>query len=186
MNRYRSSTGIIINLRNSGDADLFVTLLTAHSGKITALAKGVKTLKSHRLRSLQLGNIIKAQIYQKNDFQWLSEATTTSQFLHTKKNLTQLNLLFYFLEILNQFLAENQHIPGIYAESEAIIKSISGNNLTALIKHEINFMELLGFGVPDSIHTAYHRFDLVDCQKNIKNFLESILEKPLQSSRLFK
>lgn len=185
MSRYHSSFGIIINLRSIGEADLMVTLLTDDSGKIRLLAKGVKSLRSQRLRSLQLGNIVRAQYYKKNDFYWLNEITSLVQFLHERKSLTQLNLLFYFLEILNHFIADDQQIEGIYAISSNIIKAISDNQLTALVRHEIEFITLLGFGIPEEILSAYNISDLITCQKHIRQFLESIIEKPLTSSKLF-
>ena len=73
MERYQSTLGIVINKRTSKENDLLVTVLTPKSGKIVALAKGAKNIKSSRLGNLQLGNTIKIQLYQKNDFNWISE-----------------------------------------------------------------------------------------------------------------
>ncbi|RLC33860.1 DNA repair protein RecO, partial [Candidatus Shapirobacteria bacterium] len=124
--RYFTTTAIVIKKHQLKESDLLITLLTPYQGKIVAMAKGVRNIKSHRLSSLQLGNTIKAQIYKKNNYQWLSEAKTTNSFLKQPKNLVQSNLLFYFLEILNQLIAENQQIENIYPISQNIIKSIQG------------------------------------------------------------
>jgi len=185
MLHFQSTFGIVIKSKTIKESDLLITLLTPDLGKITVLAKGAKNIKSTRLGSLQLGNIIKAQLYQKNDFLWLSESTTISQFLHIKKNLTQLNLLFYFLELLNYFIADNQQIFHLYQISEKVITAINHNNLGDFIKYEIEFIRTLGFGLPDSIQATYKRRDFIGCQKLIKIHLESIIEKPLQSSKLF-
>ena len=96
MDRYTSTIGLVINKKTSKEADLVITLLTPKMGKIVALAKGAKNIKSSRLGNLQLGNLIKVQLYQKNNFIWLSESQNIDSFLQTKKNLAQLNLLFYF------------------------------------------------------------------------------------------
>lgn len=186
MEHFQSTLGIVIKSRTIKESDILVTLLTPHSGKITMLAKGAKNIKSTRLGSLQLGNIIKAHIYQKNNYLWLSETQTVSQFLQTSKNLTQLGLLFYFMEILNYLIADNQQIEGIYEISENVIKAINNNNFVAFIKHEIEFINLLGFGIPKSVETTFHHEDYITCQKEIKQFLESIIEKPLHSNKLFK
>ena len=108
MEKYQNTIGIVINKKTVKETDLLITLLTPKNGKIIALAKGAKNIKSSRLSCLQLGNTIKAQIYQKNDYLWLSESKTIISFLRQNKSLTQINLLFYFLEILNQLIAENQ------------------------------------------------------------------------------
>jgi DNA repair protein RecO (recombination protein O) len=186
MPHFQNTLGIVIKTKTIKESDIFVTLLTPALGKITCLAKGAKNIKSSRLGSLQLGNIIKAHLYQKNDFLWLSESTTISQFLHIKKNLTQLNLLFYFLELLNYFVAENQQINHIYRISENVITAINHNNLADFIKHEIEFVQTLGFGLPDNIKELFIQKDYITCQKILKTHLESIIEKPLFSDKLFK
>lgn len=185
MPHFQNTLGIVIKSKTVKESDIFVTLLTPNLGKIICLAKGAKNIKSSRLGSLQLGNIIKAHLYQKNDFLWLAESTTISQFLHHKKNLTQINLLFYFLELLNYFIAENQQINQIYPIAEKVIQSINKNNLAEFIKYEIEFVRTLGFGLPNNIQVAFNRQDYINCQKLLKTHLESIIEKPLFSSKLF-
>lgn len=186
MPHFHNTLGIVIKSKTIKESDLIVTLLTPNLGKITVLAKGAKNIKSSRLGSLQLGNIIKAHLYQKNDFLWLAESTTVSQFLRTKKNLTQLNLLFYFLELLNYFIADNQQINTIYPIAEKVITAINYNNLAEFIKYEITFVQALGFGLPENIQKIYDQKDYITCQKLLKTHLESIIEKPLQSNKLFK
>jgi DNA repair protein RecO (recombination protein O) len=186
MDKYQNTIGIVINKKTIKETDLLVTLLTPKNGKIITLAKGAKNIKSSRLSSLQLGNIIKVQLYQKNDFLWLSESQTITPFLQHNKNLTQINLLFYFLEILNRLIAENQQIEGIYKISQEIINAINQNQLNRYIKNEIIFIEKLGFGLPDEINQYFLKKDYKTTQQLIKGFFESIIEKPLESNKLFK
>lgn len=186
MDKYQNTIGIVINKKTIKETDLLITLLTPRHGKIIALAKGAKNIKSSRLGSLQLGNIIKVQLYQKNDYLWLSEAQTVTPFLQHNKNLTQINLLFYFLEILNRLIAENQQIEGIYKISQEIIDAINQNQLNRYIKNEIHFLETLGFGVPNEINQYFEKKDYKTTQQLIKGFFESIIEKPLESNKLFK
>jgi DNA repair protein RecO len=185
MLHFQNTLGIVIKTKTVKESDIRVTLLTPNLGKISCLAKGAKNIKSSRLGSLQLGNIIKAHLYQKNDFLWLSESTTVSQFLRHKKNLTQLNLLFYILEILNLVIAENQQLPDVYETSEKIITAINNNHLAEFIKYEIKLVNILGFGLPEEINESFKQQDYINSQKLIKRHLESIIEKPLQSNKLF-
>jgi len=186
MDRYLSTLGIVINKKTSKEADLVITLLTPKLGKIVALAKGAKNIRSSRLGNLQLGNTIKVQLYQKNNFNWLSESQNIIPFMQTDKNLAQLNLLFYFLEIVNQLIAENQHIEKVFDISQNIINAINKNLLNSYIQNEINFLEVLGFGVPQDIKENFAKKDYKTSQKLIKRFFESIIEKPLESNKLFK
>jgi len=100
--------------------------------------------------------------------------------------LAQLNLLFYFLEIVNLFVAENQHIDKIFEISQNIIAAINKNLIRQYIQNEIYFLETLGFGVPLDIKTYFSQKDYKTSQKLIKRFFESIIEKPLQSNKLFR
>ena len=186
MERYQLTIGLVINKRTSKESDLLITILTPKLGKIIALAKGAKSIKSSRLGNLQLGNTIKLQLYQKDNFNWISETQNIIPFLQTNKSLAQLNLLFYFLEIANQLIAENQHIEGIFEVSQKIVEAINKNLLHQYIFNEIKFLELLGFGIPPEIKQYFLQKDYKTSQKLIKRFFESIIEKPLESNKLFK
>jgi DNA repair protein RecO (recombination protein O) len=186
MEHYRTTQGIVIKKNNHRESDYFITLLTPDLGKISCLAKGVKNIKSSRLGNLQLGNIIKVSLYYKNNFTWLSESQNQEAFLQDHKSLTQLNLLFYILEIVNHFIADNQVIDGIYSIVTEIVQAINHNNFVQLIRNEINFINILGFGLPPEINESYQNEDYKNCQNLIKKYLESIIEKPLQSNKLFK
>ncbi len=186
MEHYRNTQGIVIKKTAYQESDYFITLLTPDLGKISCLAKGIKNLKSHRLGNLQLGNIVKVHLYTKNDFIWLSEAQNIEPFLQDDKSLTQFNLLFYILEIVNHFIADNQLIDGIYPIVTQLIQAINHNNFVQLIKNEINFINLLGFGLPPEINKTYSQQEYKKCQRLLKQYLESIIEKPLESNKLFK
>lgn len=186
MDRYKNTLGIVINKRTVKESDLLITLLTPRDGKIVTLAKGAKNIKSSRLGNLQLGNIIKAHLYQKDNFLWLSESQNLNAFLQNGKSLGQLNLLFYFLEIVNKLIAENQHIDKIFDISRNIIDAINKNLINKYIQNEIYFLEVLGFGVPLDIKETFSQKDYKNSQRLIKRFFESIIEKPLESNKLFR
>lgn len=182
---YKTVTGIVINKRIYKDNDLFITLLTPFEGKLSCLAKGARNIKSRRLGHLQLGNTIKASLYEKNNFTWLSETTSVKSFMQINKNLVQLNLLFLFLEFINQLIPENQSNPKVYEICQKIISAIDKNQLKAYIGSEINLIKILGFGVPDDIISSYNASNFKLTQNLLKSYFESIVEKPIESNRLF-
>lgn len=186
MLRYQTTEAIVLNHHRFHESDQTVTLLTPRLGKLITTAKGSKSVHSRRLGDLELGNIVKAQLYQKGDRYWLTDVTVTQHILSSTKNLTQLNLVFYFLEVINSLVAENQIIDHIFRITKSLISSIEDNNFTQLIKSEIELLQNLGFGVPENIIISKTRGDLVLCQREIKMFLESIIEKPIRSSKLFR
>jgi DNA repair protein RecO (recombination protein O) len=185
MRSYKNIQCLVINKKVIRDNDLLLTLFTPHEGKITALAKGVRSIKSRRLGSVQLGNTIKAHIYTKDSYNYLSETETLYSFMNQKKSLIQHNLLYYFLESINNLLAFNQYIPKVYDISQQIIIAISENKFQTYIFYEIQLIKELGFGLPQEIVTAYNKKDYKDTQRLIKFFFESIIEKPIESNKLF-
>lgn len=186
MNRYQSTLGIIINKKTLGDKDLLITLITPRLGKITALAKGVRNIKSRRLGSLQLGNTIKANLYSKGHHLWITETQTISPFLKNPKNLAQLSLLFYFLEIVNRLVADNQHLPGVYSVVAQTTQALHHRLVPDFLTGEINFLRLLGFGLPPEITDSFRKRAYKATQKHLLLFFESLIEKPLESPKLFR
>lgn len=185
MPKYLSTRAIVINKKRRGEGDLLTTLYTKDLGKIICLAKGAQSIKSRRLGHLEIGSVIKVSLYQKDDFLWLAESESELSFLEHSEALIQINLLFYFLEIANSLLPQNQASPEIFGIIVGVIESISQNRLRSFIKNEIVFLEKLGYGVPREILQNYNQADYKNTQRLIKAFCESIIERPLTSSQLF-
>lgn len=183
--KYSNVKAVVINKRRRGEGDLLITLFTPNMGKIICLAKGAQSLKSRRLGHLEIGSVIKASLYQNNDYLWLSETESELSFLQHSQALIQINLLFYFLEIANALLPQNQAAPELYIIVVRIIESISQNKFSSFIKNEILFFEKLGYGIPREISESFKNADYKNTQRLIKAFCESIIEKPLLSNKLF-
>lgn len=179
-----TTEAIVVNLQNRGEKDILVTLLTPNHGKIFVKAAGVKSIKSSRGANLQLGNIAKISIHSSNNYFWITECQATHSFLFNKKKLIQLNLLFYFLEVVKNFAPENESSPKIFFLAKEIIRQLSENHLIPFISRQIDFLEALGFGIPQNIrqNLIAKKYHLV--QNELISYFESILEKPLQSKRL--
>jgi DNA repair protein RecO (recombination protein O) len=186
MSRYVTTLGIVINKKVYKESDLVITLLTPYIGKLTAIAKGAKRIKSSRLGALELGNIIKAQLYEKDNFYWLSQSISITSFLKDQKNLSQLNLLFYFLELINRVIGDNQQIDGVYQTSQRLIEAINQHRSQDYLSQEIELIELLGFGMPPEITDSFKKNHFRQCQQLIQQFLEAITEKPFESNRSFR
>lgn len=185
MPKFISTEALVINKQRRQEGDLLITLLTPNFGKINCLARGVQTLKSRRLGHLEIGTIIKCSLYDKNSFYWLSETESVAAFLQTSSSLSQINLLFYFLEIVNKLLPFEQKQSELYQIVIKGVESISQNHYATFIKQEMLFLDQLGYGLPSEISLSFKNKDYKMTQDLIKKFCESIIEKPLISSKLF-
>lgn len=180
----QNTEAIVINIKNNKENNLLLTLLTPKLGKIYVYASGAKSIKSSRSSSLQLGNLIKATILQKNNIYWLSESQSQLSFLQIDHQLVSLNLLFYFLEILKNFAPENESSPDLFKLSSLAITSLYNNHWPKFIKYQIEILNSLGFGSSYDIQQNYieKKYQLV--QQQLILYFESILEKPLFSHKL--
>lgn len=185
MPNFFSTTGIVINKHHQKEGDLAITLFTQNMGKIKCIAKGVQSLKSRRLGHLEIGSLIKVSLYENNSYYWLSETESISSFLQVSSSLSQINLLFYFLEIVNTLLPFEQDQPELYQIIVKSVDAISKNRFSSFIQLEISFLENLGYGLPKEILKSFQDRDYKNCQQLLKKYCESIIEKPLRSSNLF-
>ncbi|HWS49076.1 MAG TPA: DNA repair protein RecO [Candidatus Methanoperedens sp.] len=185
MSKFVTTNAIVIKKRRQKEGDILITLFTQSLGKINCIAKGAQSIKSRRLGHLELGSQNKVSLYEKNSYYWLSETQSTSSFLRDSSFLNQINLLFYFLEILNSILPNGQTQTKIFTIISSGIDAISKNHFSSFIKQEINLLEELGYGLPTDILTSYNSRDYKNTQLLIKKYFESIIEKPLTSSKLF-
>lgn len=176
---------IVIRKNKTGEQDLNITLLTDLFGKIPIKARGASKINSKRLGSLQLGNIIKVNLHVRENHFWVNQVETIFSFLNQPKNLTQTNLLFYFLEIINKLLPESQPNLAIYKNVANTIKAIEVKKVGIIISSEIHLLENLGYGVPVAVRESLIRGDFKNGQKQLQTFVESIIEKRIESYKLF-
>lgn len=185
MSKFFNTTAVVINKHRLKEGDLQITLFTPTLGKIICTAKGIQSLKSRRLGHLEIGSITKVSLYEKNSYYWLSESDSITSFLHSSSSLIQINLLFYFLEIINTLIPTEQNQPELYQIIVKVIESISNNNFSSFIKNEILFLEKLGYGIPHEITNSFNQQDYKNTQQLIRKYCESIIERPLKSNKLF-
>jgi len=186
MNRYQSLQGIIINKRTSQESDLLITIFSKHQGKLRINAKGVKNIKSRRLGSLELGNIVKIQTYNKGDLSWLTEIETLQKPPLDSPNLAQISMLFYFFELLNYLLPEKEPNPKVYDLTLKTMKVINQQNLALFVQAEILLCQYLGFGPPPEIIKSYQSKNYRQTQSLLNSYFENLIQRPLQSLKLFK
>lgn len=176
---------IIINLKKTAELDLSACMYCLKLGKIYAKAKGASKITSSRLGALQPGNIISLSLHEKNNIYWVSQTKSVCSFMTKSRSLTQVNLLFYLLEFCYRILPSSQSNSNIFFEIKSAIDSIGNGQIGKFIQKEINIIKLLGYGTPPLIQQAISAHDAKQAHQLLKSYIESILEKPLESQKLF-
>lgn len=186
MPQFFNSEGLIINRKNQREGDLLITIFTKDLGKISCIAKGVSQIRSRRLGHLQIGNQVRVKLFFKNNLYWLSEADNLDTFFKKNRRLSQINFAFSFLEIVNFLLPKDQVLPDLYPIILTALNALKDDHFPLFINQEIALFKHLGFGLPLIIQTSFDQKNYPEAQKQIQNFAESIIEKPLHSRQLFR
>ncbi len=106
------TSGIVLRTTKYGETSLIVTLLTRDFGKVSAIAKGVRTKKSRLLAGLQLfsySEIVMYKAKQKNGLYHLDEMDVLESFSGIRENLVKMAYAVYFAEAVRE--SSNEELP---------------------------------------------------------------------------
>ena len=179
-----NTQSIVIGKKNVGEQDIQIILLTQSVGKIYAKARGASKITSSRLGSLQLGNIIDCALNHTSPY-FVSQTKTIFSFMQTQKTLSQTNLLFLLLELVNKITPQEEPNQDLFFETKQAIFSIDKSQVGLFLKHEIKIINILGYGTPQIILEFLEKSDFRNAQQSLQHYVESIIDKPLQSKKLF-
>lgn len=99
--------GIIIRETAYGEKDKIVTFLTAEYGKISVLAKGVRSISSKNSHAVQLFCFSTFEMTEKNGRYILKTATVINTFYGVRDNIEAFSLASYFADICSTVCTEN-------------------------------------------------------------------------------
>lgn len=109
-----NATGVILRMAPLGEADRFVTLLTRDRGKITCIAKHIRTIKSRRNPHTELMNRVKCQLWKSRHHTYLSQATAEERFHELKKELPSQSSGAFMIEATERLLPDEAPHPELY------------------------------------------------------------------------
>lgn len=148
MQRKLKIEGIVLKKKAILGKDSVITCFTREKGKITLLAKGVRTIISKRLSSLLTGNLIDAICHQSGDRLYLQDVQIISLFQEIRKNEKRSKTLYFFLFLLDRLLPEGQQEPEVYNTFKHLLIELGrGEVVPARILYFLqHFLKLLGYG----------------------------------------
>ena len=105
MNKAFSDVGIVIRVKDFGEADRFINLVSKDHGLVNLIAKGARRITSKKASHLDLLNLVKFQVVRGQTPQLLIQAELLEPHLNLKNNLKMARTSFYLAEILNSLLS---------------------------------------------------------------------------------
>lgn len=185
-----SDSAIILKRFPYGEGDFLITLLSANRGKFTALAKGVRKINSRRGAHLDLFNHVKASFYSgRGSLDIITEVKTLDDFEGLRSSLDKIQLAFYFCELADNLLPENEKNYSTYKLLTRALEHLAtagdaftNKQHTRRVSSRFGqaMLKDLGYRSP----SVKSLDDEVDNETNINVIIESIIEKKLQSLRM--
>jgi|SRR3989338_4399438 len=171
--------GIILKRINFGEADKILTVLARRYGKIKILGKGVRKLTSRRAPHLELFNLSRLTLHKGQSFDIVTEAEYISSFIHTKKDLHKLAVVYYISELIDKLCPEHQEHDDILdaflkilnimnVNDQSLDHKLTAENFTNHILHKLGFLP----------KTSYLK------DENLASFLESVTESKIKTREL--
>lgn len=143
--------GLIVRAVDVGEADRILTVLTGEYGKLSVYARGVRSIRSHRLSSVQLYCYSEFTISRRGDSCQLRETALIEDFYALREDIVRLSLAGYIAETVSILTVEGEDQSEILRLTlNTLYLLASGTKDTILIKggFELRLACLLGF-MPD-------------------------------------
>lgn len=175
-----NDSGLILTKKDFLKDDKLVILFTERQGKISLIAKGVKTITSKRLAHLETGNFINFSYSQPSGHTvgYLQETDLQYAYSQIKNNTAKLNVLYHIFFVLNQLLPDSQSEVNIFKITQKFLKDLNNKDLK-LQQQLLLYLKniLLAGGYIDEMQAEQEYFDphkaieeLIQKKVNIPSF----------------
>lgn len=179
MSTYQTQ-GIILKISDRGEADQLFSIYTKTHGKIQALGRGTKKIKSKLNCQLQPFANIDFMIASGKSYDHIAAATQVENFLNIKKDLKKIILASYTLELTEKMTENGMAEIQIFSLLKNFLKALNSEEFTDLKMKRfkqmfvIKLLSILGLLPPKNI---------INDQKKLDLFLKNNLEKELYTER---
>ena len=141
-------TAIVLRHADWGEADRLLTLFTREMGKLRAVAKGVRKMRSRKAGHLEPFTHVKLQLAKGRDLPIVTQAETVDAYIPLRDDLIKTGYAAYTAELLDRFTYEEEiesSIPfRLLAETLGRISQESDAWLSVRY-YEMRLLDHLGF-----------------------------------------
>ncbi len=138
--------GIVLKHSNYGEADRILRIFTKDFGLISAIAKGVRKIKSRKAASLESFRVSELRLYRRTGELFLITGSSIKQDFETTE-LPKLAVAYSIAEWLLILLPAEKPVPEVYALFVETLKELTGSPKHALIQlaFQAQLLDLLGY-----------------------------------------
>ena len=138
---------VVLRHSDYGEADRLLTLYTREMGKLRAIAKGVRKIRSRKAGHLEPFTRVTLQLAQARELPIVTQAETVDAYLELREDLLKTGYAAYVCEMVDRFTyedGENQPAYHLLADTLARINT-QADPYVALRYYEIHLLDGLGF-----------------------------------------
>ncbi|MDS1029463.1 DNA repair protein RecO [Bacillota bacterium LX-D] len=136
----------VLNAKNFREADKIVTLFTKEQGKISALAKGIRKIKSKNRGALQPFSCSKVMLYKGQERNIITQCELIEGFPGLRKDLEHLSAASYQMELVQLLLPEEEKNQQVYILLSIALQLLVYEDLELVTRFfEVKLLNILGY-----------------------------------------
>lgn len=149
--RLYKTEAVVLTDSDLGDQDKVITLFSKDYGKVKAVAKGARRLKSRFSPAIQMLSYVTVVLYKSRriDMDTLSECEINSSFLGIRNDLLRLAYGYYVAELIMKFVQGSEtprFLFDLLLKTLFSLEKIPKESLPALIHgFELKMLTILGY-----------------------------------------
>ncbi len=157
---YRTQA-VVLGHVEYGEADRILKLFTYEKGKITAIAKGVRKIRSRKAGHLEPFTRVNLFLAKGRNLDIVTQAETVDPYMGLRKDLERVAYASYVVEVLDRFTYEEGQNSKMFRLLTDTLSRLEGHENLATVVHyyEIRMLDLLGF--------RPQLFECIDCGREI-------------------
>ncbi|HEX9019611.1 MAG TPA: DNA repair protein RecO [Anaerolineaceae bacterium] len=138
---------IVVRHSDWGEADRLLVLFSREAGKLRAVAKGARKLRSRKAGHLEPFTRVKLLLARGRDFWIVTQAETVDAYLPIREDLVRTAYAAYVIELLDRFTyeeGENRPLFQLLVDTMERVAALE-DAFPAVRYYEIRLLDLLGF-----------------------------------------
>lgn len=153
---------VVLRHMDVGEADRLLTIYTRERGKLRAVAKGARKVRSRKAGHLEPFTRVALLLARGRDWWIVTQAETVDAYLPLREELLRTGFAAYVIELVDRFIYEEGQNDALYRLLVDTLGRIAAeaDPFLALRYYEVRLLDLLGFR-PDLFHC-------VQCGEEIK------------------
>ncbi len=138
---------VVLRHTDFGEADRLVVLYARGRGKLRALAKGVRRIRSRKAGHLEPFTETRLMLAQGRDLDVITQAQALQTFPQLRGDLTRFTYAAYAAELADKFTFEGEDHPGLYSLLVHTLQRLANYPDLDLVTryYELHLLEAAGF-----------------------------------------